>query len=96
MVCELRSKGMRGSPIEVAEVLIGYPVIDVPTVRSLINKSFQAANQTVGKLIEHGMLQEITGRRQDRMFVAPEVLLTINRPELQVDASTRIYFKPSH
>ncbi len=26
MVSELRSKGMRGSPIEVAEVLIGYPV----------------------------------------------------------------------
>ena len=94
MVTELRSKGMRGSPIEVAEVLIGYPVIDVPTVRDLIGKSFQAANQTVGKLIDHGMLQEITGRAQDRMFVAPEVFLTINRPEFQLDSSTRIYFKP--
>jgi Fic family protein len=94
MVTELRAKGMRGSPIEVAEVLIGYPVIDVPTVRSLIGKSFQAANQTVGKLIDHGMLQEITGRRQDRLYVAPEVFLTINRPELQVGPSTPIYFKP--
>ena len=93
MVSELRSKGMRGSPIEVAEVLIGYPVIDVPTVRKLIGKSFQAANQTVGKLIEHGMLQEITNRRQDRLFVAPEVFFTLNRPELQLDPSTRIYVK---
>lgn len=95
MVTELRTKGMRGSPIELAEVLIGYPVIDVPTVRNIIAKSFQAANQTVGKLIEQGMLQEITGRRQDRMFVAPEVFLTINRPELQLDPSTPIYFRPA-
>ncbi|OCB38366.1 hypothetical protein A5676_15705 [Mycobacterium malmoense] len=96
MVAELRSKGMRGSPIEIAEVLIGYPVIDVPTVRRLIGKSFQAANQTVSKLIERGMLQEITGRRQDRLFVNSEIFLTINRPGLQVDPSTPIYFKPSN
>jgi Fic family protein len=94
MVSDLRSKGMRGSPIRIAEVLIGYPVIDVPTVRSLIGTSFQAANQTVTKLIEHGILQEITGRRQDRLFVAAEVFLTINRPEIQMAASTPIYFKP--
>lgn len=82
MVADLRSKGMRGSPIEVAEVLIGYPIIDVPTVRQLIGKTFQAANQTVAKLIDHGLLQEITGRRQDRLFVAPEVFFTINRPDM--------------
>lgn len=92
MVAELRARGMRGSPIQVAEVLIGYPVIDVPTVRDLIGTSFQAANQTVNKLIEHGVLQEITGRRQDRMFVAPEIFMTINHPDL--DSNIPIYFKP--
>ena len=92
MVTELRAKGMRGSPIQVAEVLIEYPLIDVPTVRDLIGRTFQAANQTVNKLIDHGILQEITGRRQDRLFVAPEVFLMINRPD--VDSSTPIYFKP--
>jgi hypothetical protein len=69
---------MRGSPVEIAEVLIGYPVIDVPTVKHLHDKSFQAANQAVGKLTEQGILMEITGRRQDRMFVAPEILRTVN------------------
>ena len=86
MVSDLRSKGMRGSPIEVAEVLIGYPVIDVPTVRTLIGKSFKAANKTMNKLIEEGILQEITDRRQDRLFVGLEVLRAINRDE-QVDKS---------
>lgn len=79
MVADLRARGMRGSPVEIAEVLIGYPVIDVPTVKNLLGKSFQAANQAVGKLIEQGILMEITGRRQDRMFVAPEILRTVNR-----------------
>ena len=78
MIADLRSKGMRGSPIQLAEVLIGYPVIDVPTVRQIIGTSFQAANKTVLKFIESGILQEITGRRQDRLFVAPEVLVAIN------------------
>ncbi|MDX1882691.1 Fic family protein [Mycolicibacterium sp. 120270] len=82
MVFDLRQKGMRGSPIELAEVLIGFPVIDVPTVRRIIDKSFQAANQTVAKFIEEGILREITGRRQDRLFVAMEVLRAINREEL--------------
>jgi Fic family protein len=79
MVSDLRAKGMRGSPIEIAEVLIGYPVIDVPTVRDLLGRTFQAANQAVAKLIEQGILTEITGRRQDRLFVAQEILGAVNR-----------------
>lgn len=82
MVADLRAKGMRGSPIEVAEVLIGFPVIDVPTVKRVIDKSFQAANKTVAKLVDEGILQEITGRRQDRLFVAVEVFRAINRDEI--------------
>ncbi|WP_046318577.1 Fic/DOC family N-terminal domain-containing protein [Mycobacterium sp. UM_Kg1] len=81
MVADLRAKGMRGSPVEIAEVLIGYPVIDVPTARDLVGRTFQAANQAVGKLIDQGILLEITGRRQDRLFVAPEILNAINREE---------------
>lgn len=52
--------------IEIAELLIGYPVIDVPRVRVLIGKTFEAANQAVAKLVAEGILTEITGRRQNR------------------------------
>lgn len=68
MVGELRSRGLRGSTIEIAEILIGYPVIDVRTAAILIGKTFEATNVAVGKLVEHGMLQEITGRSQNRLF----------------------------
>ncbi|NKR41963.1 Fic family protein [Rhodococcus hoagii] len=74
MLADLRAKRLRGSTIEIAELLIGYPVIDVPTVRMLIGKTFEAANQAVAKLVDQGILEEITGRRQNRLFVCWEVL----------------------
>ncbi|MDG3014151.1 Fic family protein [Speluncibacter jeojiensis] len=77
MLTELKQKGMRGSTLEIAEFLIGYPVIDVPTAKVLIGKTFEAANQAVSKLVKEGILMEITGRRQGRLFVCMEVLQAI-------------------
>lgn len=74
MVTDVRESGLRGSSVELAELIIGYPVIDVPTVKALIGKSFEAANQAVARLVDKGLLREITGRRQNRLFVCPAVL----------------------
>jgi Fic family protein len=77
MVAELRSAEVRGSALQIAENLIGYPVIDVPTARSLTGKSFQAANQAVARLVDQGILQEITGRPQDRLFLCTRAIALI-------------------
>lgn len=69
MLAELRAAGVRGSALQVAENLIGYPVIDVPTVKKMIGKSFEAANQAVARLVDLGMLREITGKPQNRLFL---------------------------
>ncbi|MBD0024593.1 Fic family protein [Gordonia pseudamarae] len=78
MISELRAAGMRGSAIEIAEILIGYPVIDVRTASILIGKTFEAANQAIAKLVSHGVLVEITGRSQNRLFGAHEIARAIN------------------
>ena len=77
MVTSLRDAGVRGSALEIAENLIGYPVIDVPTARDMVGKTFMAANQAVARLVEQGILREVTGRRQDRLFVCSEVVSII-------------------
>jgi Fic family protein len=77
MVGELRARGFRGSAIEIAEILIGYPVIDVRTASNLIHKTFEATNVAIGKLVEHGFLEEITGRSQNRLFGCYRVAATI-------------------
>jgi hypothetical protein len=51
MVADLRAKHVRGSTIGIAEILIGYLVIDVRTASKLIHKSFEAANQAIGVLV---------------------------------------------
>lgn len=73
MVADLRAKNFRGSTIEIAEILIGYPVIDVRTASILINKTFEAANQAIARLVELGILEEITGYSQNRLFGCKEV-----------------------
>lgn len=69
MVAELRAQKLRGSAIEIAEILIGYPVIDVRTASNLIHKTFEASNVAIGKLVTQGILEEITGGSTNRLFV---------------------------
>jgi Fic family protein len=73
VLTELRSAGARGSILELVEVLIGYPLIDVPTVSEMLGRPFQTANQVVAKLVEHGVLREVTGRKMNRLFSCDEV-----------------------
>jgi Fic family protein len=78
-VAQLRAAGLRGSALEIAESLIGYPVIDVATARDLTGKTFEAANQAIARLVEQDVLYEATGRRMNRLFVCSPVLRIINR-----------------
>lgn len=73
----LRSAGLRGSALEIAENLIGYPVLDVPTAAAMTGKTFEAANKAVGRLVEEGILRELTGRSQNRLFGCDGVLRII-------------------
>jgi Fic family protein len=73
-VSELRAAGSRGVVLEIAELLIGYPLIDVPTARDITGKSFEAANHAIARLVQMRVLQEITGRPQNRLFACPRVL----------------------
>lgn len=76
LVARVRSR-RKGSAVEVAEFLIGYPFIDVKTVSALTNVTFQAANLVVKNLVEDGILHEVTGRQQRRLFTCREVLLAL-------------------
>jgi Fic family protein len=74
MIRSLRAAGVRSAALELAEMLIGFPVIDVPTAANLLNRPFETANQAVARLVKHGILQETTGRRVNRLFLCSEVM----------------------
>ncbi|MDI2126936.1 Fic family protein [Yinghuangia seranimata] len=78
MLAKLRSSGYKGAAIQIAENLIGFPVIDVQTATKLTGKTFETTNQAVAKLVSMGYLQEITGRPKNRLFACPTVIFIIN------------------
>jgi Fic family protein len=75
----LRAAGLRGVILQIAENLIGYPLIDVATAKSMTNKTYETANQAIARLVDHGVLREITGRPVNRLFVCNPILRIINR-----------------
>lgn len=78
LVASLRSQGLKGGALVIAENLIGYPVLDVASARALTGTSFQATNTAISHLVERGILREGTGRQTHRIFVSNQVLRMIN------------------
>ena len=80
MIEELRKQGVRGSALEIAANLIGYPIIDVPTAKLMVNRTFEAANSAVSRLVTLGILREITGKRHNRLFICDRAFRMIQNP----------------
>ncbi len=67
---------MAGNGHRVLERLYEKPIVSVDDVRGITGTTFQAANMTVQRLVEIGVLQEMTGRARNRRFLyAPYVAL---------------------
>jgi Fic family protein len=62
------------------DVLPSYPVLTTRRLASRLGVSSPAALTAIEQLIKAGILQERTGYRRNRVFVAAEVLTIINRP----------------
>ena len=61
-------------------LLASYPVITATRLAMLLDVSFPAAMTAIDQLMEARILQERTGYRRNRVFVAPDVMTIINRP----------------
>ena len=56
------------------ESLPASPVLTVSSAEELLGRSFQAANQNVGRLMEDDVLVQVTVGRRNRAFEAPELI----------------------
>ncbi|GIW57055.1 MAG: cell division protein Fic [Nitrospiraceae bacterium] len=71
-----------GNGLKVLEQLFRTPIINVKQVQSLTKTAFPAANQLVQRLVELGVLREITGHARNRRFRFDEyVRLFEDEPE---------------
>ncbi len=54
--------------------LPGAPIVTTATAATLIDRSFHATNQGIARLVDAGILQQVTVARRNRAFEASEVI----------------------
>jgi Fic family protein len=78
-----------GNGLKVLEQLFRTPIVSVKKVQTITNTEFPAANQLVQRLVELGVLKEITGQARNRQFRFEEyVLLFAEDSEIVKDTGT--------
>ena len=56
------------------DALPAAPVLTTTTAAELVGRSFQAANQAIGQLVEAGVLLQVNVGRRNRAFEAPDLV----------------------
>lgn len=74
-----RGAGRHSVAVDIAGDLVERPVFNVATTATRYDVSFVAANNAVAKLVDVGLLVEITGRGHDRVFCCDRVLQILER-----------------
>ena len=81
----LRANRVKGVALTVTEKLIEFPTLTVKHISKAHGVSPQAANNAAHRLMQLGVLEEVTGRSYNRVFQATEVFSILfrspDRPE---------------
>ena len=71
-----------GNGLQVLEYLYRFPILSVNYVQEMIGTSYTAANQLVARLVDAGILEEVTGYQRNRRFrYAPYIHIFSDEPE---------------
>jgi Fic family protein len=66
--------------LQLLEELFASPYTTVALASDVLNMTYQAALYNVNKLIEAGVLREMTGRSTNRVYCADEILKLLDQP----------------
>lgn len=79
MVADLRGRRVRGMAIEIAEDLIGYPIVTPTDVRDRYEVSYQAASNAIGSLVDAGCLVPLSAPSKRKVYACMDALGIIHR-----------------
>lgn len=83
---KVRAKRASALAGHLVDHLFKSPAITVPLARELLKVTYPSANLTVQKVVEAGILHEISGHKRNRVWLAPQVLEILSkRPDRQAD-----------
>jgi Fic family protein len=64
--------------------LVGAPIVTVNSGSDLIHRSFVQTNEAVGRLVDAGILNQVTVGRRNRAFEAPDIIAAFTDFERQL------------
>jgi Fic family protein len=73
-------EGVRPSLLAAVNHLFANPVTSIHELAEVLGVTFEAARRLVGALEERGVLDEITGRRRNRVYAAREIVEVLQGP----------------
>lgn len=78
---QLRDGGLSGVIRDIVDVLIGTPFVTISSLSDVVGRTYQATSNAVSRLEDLGILQEVTGRSQNRIYRAPAVVEVLTAVE---------------
>ncbi len=79
----------RGSAVDLlVNTLPGAPIVTVNGAADLIDRTFQATNQAISRLVEAGILEQVNVGRRNRAFEAPELIRQFTNLERRLASPT--------
>jgi hypothetical protein len=73
-------EGARPNLLAAVNHLFANPVSSIRELSEVLGISFEAARRLVGSFEKRGVLQEITGRRRNRVYAASEIVEVLQNP----------------
>ena len=65
-------------------VLVGAPVVTVNSAAEMVGRSFIQTNEAIQRLVDAGILKQVTVGRRSRVFEAPEIIAAFTALERQL------------
>lgn len=66
--------------MQTLDVLFEYPIVNVRQMEAVLQVPYRTAQRYIEKLLDMGLLREITGQARNRLYRADEILRAIEEP----------------
>ena len=77
---EFQSARSSALQLRLVDQLFAYPAITANQAAKLLKVTHRSAQLNIEKLIRKGILKEVTGKRRNRVFLAPQIVKIIEAP----------------
>ncbi|MFP3904503.1 MAG: Fic family protein [Armatimonadota bacterium] len=77
----LRSPGASALQLKLLDELFALPVVTTRRARELLDVTPKTALNNIDKLVDAGILEEVTGKKRYKVWVAPEIIDTVQGPD---------------